>query len=137
MVENSSWELLNPIINCEAETNYELVPFRDRQAGKFSKVPLSATKYFPAKARLLNMLIHLNTMEPPDKPGGWYKMKTGRCTDFYLRDKDVRFRALGSLEADGIIEVERQNGKSPYVRFTASVAQDVLVTGSPSKFKNL
>ena len=137
MTESLSWDLFSPQINCELENEFEVIPYRDRQAGKFSKIPLSASKYYPPTARLLNMLVHLTTMEKPDKPGGWYKMTTGRSSDFHLRNKDFRYRALGSLETKGIIEVERATGKSPYVRFTPSAAKDFLVAGSSSKFKKL
>ena len=135
MTENLSWDLFFPPINSNQKTDYELIPFRNRQAGKFSKIPLSASKYYPPTARLLNMLVHLTTMEQPDKPGGWYKMTTGRSSDFYLSNKDIRYRALSSLEAKGVIEVQRATGKSPYVRFTPSAAKDFLVAGSSSKFK--
>ena len=136
MTENLSWDLFSPQINCELETEFEVIPYRDRQAGKFSKIPLSASKYYPPPARLLNMLVHLTTMEQPDKPGGWYRMKTGRSSDFHLLNKDDRYRATSSLEAKGIIEVQRATGKSPYVRFTTSAAKDFLVAGSSSKFKH-
>ena len=137
MTENLPWDLFPPQINSDPKTDYELIPFRDRQAGKFSKIPLSASKYYPPTARLLNMLVHLTTMAQPDKPGWWYKMTTGRSSDFHLSNKDIRYRALSSLETKGIIEVERAMGKSPYVRFTPSAAKDFLVAGSSSKFKKL
>lgn len=136
MTENLPWDLFSPQINCELETEFEVIPYRDRQAGKFSKIPLSASKYYPPTARLLNMLVHLTTMEQPDKPGGWYWMKTGRSSDFHLLNKDDRYRAISSLEAKGIIEVQRATGKSPYVRFTPSAAKDFLVAGILSKFKH-
>ena len=136
VTENLSWDLFSSPINCDPKTDYELIPFRDRQAGKFSKIPLSASKHYPPTARLLNMLTYLTTMEPPDKPGGWYKMTTGRSSDFHLTNKDIRYRALSSLETKGVIEVQRATGKSPYVRFTPSAAKDFLAAGSLSKFKN-
>lgn len=94
----------------------EVIPPRDRITGRFSLIPLSAVRHFPPTSRVLLLLAHAAAVGRPDLRGGWYKLATGLSTDFHLRDKDVRRRALATLEETGIIEVRRETGKSPLIR---------------------
>jgi hypothetical protein len=105
----------------------EVITFRPPKHGAFCRIPLGAMEFYPPDARILNMLVYLNTMKAPDKAGGWYRITAGRSMEFLLQDKDARRRGLAALEARGVIEVERQKGKSCYARFTqaASAAFDM------------
>lgn len=92
---------------------------RKPKAGAFCLIPMEAMRFYPVEARILNMLAYLVAMKDPDEVGGWYRITSGRSAEFILQDKDARRRALASLERRGVIEVERQTGKSPHVRFTS------------------
>jgi hypothetical protein len=102
----------------------EREPFlkKDRKSGKFVIVPVAAQEFYPAAARTLNLLVYLSRTHVPDLEGGWYKLTTGRTVDFRLTNKSSRSRALMALEASGAIEVKRERGKSPHIRFAAETA---------------
>jgi hypothetical protein len=89
------------------------------KTGAFCLIPIEAMRFYPVEARILNMMAYLTAMKDSDKVDGWYRITSGRSAEFLLQDKDARRRALASLESRGVIEVERQNGKSPYVRITS------------------
>lgn len=114
----------------------EVISFRDRIPQGFCRIPIAAMKFFPLEARILNMLAYLVTMKKPDRVRGWYRITTGRSVDFLLDDKDARRRALASLEARGVIEVEREKGKSPHIRLTHDAAAILCregASGSPER----
>jgi hypothetical protein len=94
----------------------------DRKSGKYVIVPVGAQEFYPAAARTLNLLAYLSRMNAPDLEGGWYKLTTGRTVDFRLTNKNSRSRALMALEASGAIQVKRERGKSPHIRFAAETA---------------
>lgn len=99
-----------------------VISLRKSRARGFCLIPLETMSFYPVEARVLNMLAYLSRMKPADKPGGWYRITAGRSVEFLLQSKDSRRRALAALEARGAIEVERQVGKSPYIRFRPEVA---------------
>jgi hypothetical protein len=78
-------------------------------------------------------------MNVPDLEGGWYKLTTGRAADFQLTNKNSRSRALARLEADGVIEVRRERGKSPHIRFAPKAAArfEVDVTAHRQAARNM
>jgi hypothetical protein len=97
----------------------EREPFlrKDRKSGKFAIVPVAAQEFYPPTARTLNLLAYVSRVMPPDLPGGWYKLTTGRAADFQLINKNSRSRAIATLEVARVIEVKRERGKSPHIRF--------------------
>jgi hypothetical protein len=96
----------------------EVIRKRDRTAGYFSIIPLTAARHFSAADRVLLLLAHAPYIQDPDLDGDWFKLRTGIASDFHLRDKAARHRALAALEKAGAIEVRREPGKSPYIRLS-------------------
>jgi hypothetical protein len=106
------------LIPAERETFLQ----KDRKSGKFVIVPVAAQEFYPASACTLNLLAYLSRMNVPDLEGGWYKLTTGRAADFQLTNKNSRSRAIMALEASGAIDVRRERGKSPHIRFAPKAA---------------
>lgn len=114
----------------------EVIRHRDRITDRFSRVPISVAHLFPPTARVLLLLTHAPAVRRPDLDGGWYRLGTGLATDFHLHNKDVRHRALATLEKAGIVEVRREVGKSPLIRIAPehrAAFQPVSVTLRPPR----
>jgi hypothetical protein len=82
-----------------------------RNLDQFAHVPMAAWRLFPPQARILLLLQRLTTVFPADETGGWYRLSTSRLADAGLDDRYQRRRALAQLERDGVVELDRRNGK--------------------------
>lgn len=94
-----------------------------RAVGQFACVPMTGWNLFPPQSRLLLLLQRLSVMFPADENGGWYRLSSSRLNDAGLDDRFQRRRALEQLERNGILEVDRRNGRQTIlVRFSATAA---------------
>ena len=82
-----------------------------RNVDQFAYVPMAAWRLFPPQARVLLLLQRLTTVFPADEAGGWYRLSKSRLADAGLDDRYQRRRALVQLERDGLVELDRRNGR--------------------------
>jgi hypothetical protein len=125
----SNNELVYPVQ--PAEKVLRLRP--SRITHRFAITPMSGWGLLPPAARIVLLLEYLSHSAHPDGEGGWFRLSAGRVDDAGIRDRHQRRRALASLEADGIIEVDRHRSRSPLIRFTPFATERLLRSATVKK----
>lgn len=83
---------------------------------EYTQVPATAYHLFPPSGRLLLALLFARRVFGEDELGGWVKLGQGLTSRFDLTNKDVRHRAVASLEKQGTVEVRRRRGRCAMLR---------------------
>ena len=83
---------------------------------EYAKVPAALYHLFQPADRLLLCLIFARDVFGEDSPSGWTKLGSGLTKRFDLTDRDVRRRAIKTLERAGKVEVRRRAGACTLLR---------------------
>jgi hypothetical protein len=87
-----------------------------QRPSEYTRVPSEAYGLFRPDARLLLALLFSRRVFGEDAPGGWVRLGRGLTGRFGLDKKDVRRRAVVTLETAGKIEVWRRAGSCHLIR---------------------